>query len=269
MSKGTNSNFPKARTADLITERVGDELVVYDGESSEAHCLSPLASAVFVAADGKTSTADLAAIASRETNDAIDVPAVERAIAELEDRGLVEVGGVSRRGFMRRSAAVGGAVVAGSLVTSVVTPAYGGTGSTGTFGAWSSLAVLFEYNGLYYGAHWNASSPPNNASPNDWGASQANANCVLDIPSGQSVQTGTNDSISGVTATTSTSSITITVPDGVSIISVGAFFGQGGTGCHGCQTDPGGQSDSSGTVTVSGPTPVTSTTQSYTLTFAC
>ena len=26
MSTGTNSNFPKARTADLITERVGDEL---------------------------------------------------------------------------------------------------------------------------------------------------------------------------------------------------------------------------------------------------
>src|SRR5579859_4874757 len=69
-----SDEFPKARTADLVTERVGDELVVYDGRSSEAHCLSPLASAVFVAADGKTSTADLAAIASRQINEPVDVP---------------------------------------------------------------------------------------------------------------------------------------------------------------------------------------------------
>jgi len=248
MSTGTNSNFPKARTADLITERVGDELVVYDGKSSEAHCLSALASAVFVAADGKTSPADLAAIASRELKDAVDVPAVEQAIAELEDRGLVD-GGISRRGFMQRSAMVGGAVVAGSLVTSVVTPAYGGTGSSGTFGAWSSLAVLFLYNGTYYGAHWNAATPPSGGPPDVWGATEANANCKLTIPSGVTVSSG---SISGVTAATGTSSITITVPAGVSIVSVAAFFGQGGTGCHGCQHPA-----------VSGSAP------SYTLTFSC
>jgi hypothetical protein len=249
MSTGTNSKFPKARTADLITEQVGDELVVYDGKSSEAHCLSALASTVFVAADGKTSPADLAAIASRQIDEPVDVPRVEQALAELEDRGLVERGGVSRRGFIQRSAAVGGAVVAGGLVTSVVTPAYGGTGSSGTFGAWSSLAVLFEYNGQYYGAHWNASSPPNNAAPNDWGVTEANANCKLAIPSGQSVQSGP---ITGVTATTGTSSITISVPTGVTIVSVAAFFGQGGTGCHGCQHP---------TATGSAPT--------YTITFSC
>lgn len=249
MSTGTNSKFPKARTADLITERVGDELVVYDGKSSEAHCLSALASAVFVAADGKTSTADLAAIASRKLNEPVDVPAVEQALAELEDRGLVEPGGISRRGFMQRSAAVGGAVVAGSLVTSVVTPAYGGTGSASVFGAWSSLAVLFLYQGTYYGAHWNASTPPSGGGPNDWGATEANANCKLTIPTGVTVS---SNSISGVTATTGTTTITISVPSGVTIVSVAAFFGQGGTGCHGCQHPA-----------VSGSAP------SYTLTFSC
>ena len=194
-------------------------------------------------------------LASAELNERIDVDHVERALAELEDRGLVvspEPSGLSRRGFMQRSAAVGGVVVAGSLVTSVVTPAYGGTGSGGTFGAWSSLAVLFEYNGLYYGAHWNASSPPNNAAPNDWGASEANANCKLpDVPP-DTVQTGTGDSINNVTATTGTNTITITVPTGVTIVSVAAWFGQGGTGCHGCQHP-----------SVSGSAPT------YTLTFSC
>jgi hypothetical protein len=252
MSTGTNSNFPKARNADLITEQVGDELVVYDGKSSEAHCLSALAAAVFVAADGKTSTADLAAIASTRLSRAVDVPDVEQALAELDDRGLVEpieVDGVSRRGFMQRSAVIGGAVVAGGLVTSVVTPAYGGTGSGGTFGAWSSLAVLFEYNGVYYGAHWSVGGPPTGNPPTNWGATEANANCQLSIPSGQTVSSG---SISNVTATTGTNSITISVPAGVTIISVAAFFGQGGTGCHGCQHPA-----------VSGSAPT------YTLTFSC
>lgn len=249
MSKGTNSNFPRARTADLITEQVGDELVVYDGESSEAHCLNALASAVFVAADGKTSTADLAAIASRQLHDTIDVPAVEHAIAELEDRGLVEVGGISRRGFMRRGAAVGGVVVAGSLVTSVVTPAYGGTGSTGTFGSWSSMAVLFEYNGEYYGADWSQASQ-GNGPPAGWGATQASAHCPLQVPSGGTYNSG---SIPGTfNGTTGANTITITVPAGVTIADVEVFFGQGGTGCHGCQRPA---------VSGSGTT--------YTLTFSC
>jgi hypothetical protein len=262
MSAGTNSNFPKARTADLITERVGDELVVYDGRSSEAHCLSALASAVFVAADGKTSTADLAAIASKQINGAVDVPAVEQALVELADRGLIEVEGVSRRGFMQRSAMVGGAVVAGSLVTSVVTPAYGGTGSTGTFGSWSSLAVLFLDNGVYYGAHWNSSTPPSGGAPDVWGATEANNNCKLNVPGGQTVSSGT---ITGVSAATSTSSITITVPTGVTIVSVAAFFGNGGTGCNGCHhgtTESGAAGTNDVTVTHT-----TSTT--YTLTFPC
>jgi PqqD family protein of HPr-rel-A system len=269
MSTGTNSNFPKARTADLITERVGDELVVYDGKSSEAHCLSALAAAVFVAADGKTSTADLAAIASRQLNDTVDVPAVEQALAELEDRGLVEVGGISRRGFMQRSAAVGGAAFAATMVTSVVTPSYGSAASTGTFGAWSSLAVLFDYNGSAYGAHWSSGGTPSGNPPTSWDATEANANCALDLSTIPSGQTESSGSIPNVTAATSTSSITITVPVGVAILSVAAFFGQGGTGCHGCQTSPGGQSDSAGTVTVSGPTPIGGGLETYMLTFAC
>lgn len=244
MSTGTNSNFPKARTADLITERVGDELVVYDGKSSEAHCLSALAAAVFVAADGKTSTADLAAIAGRQLQRTVDVPEVEQALAELEDRDLVEpteVGGISRRGFMQRSAAVGGAVMAGSLVTSVVTPAYGTTGSlpqgvpcTG----FSSLAIQIEKMsasapgntdpvGTLYTAQWGPSA---SGTPSWTKIGEANANCPT-----TGAWSSTSGSISsGVSLSDISGGVCITIPAGYTILQWAAWFGKGAVGS--CKT---------------------------------
>jgi hypothetical protein len=211
MSTGTNSKFPKARTADLITEQVGDELVVYDGESSEAHCLSALASAVFIAADGKTSPADLAAIASRELNDTVDVPAVEQAIAELEDRGLVEVGGISRRGFMQRSAAVGGAAFAATLVTSVATPALGSAASLFST-SFSGLGVVVEVKCgtsiTYYGMKWDSGFAQGSApgACGDPGSQPGNCNWP---PTGVTLQSGC---LAGTTATLTSGGILISLP---------------------------------------------------------
>ena len=239
-----SDEFPKARTADLVTERVGDELVVYDGASSEAHCLSTLASAVFVAADGRTSTADLAAIASRELNEVVDVPAVEQALVELQECGLVEsleVGGISRRGFMQRSAAVGGAVVAGSLVTSVVTPAYGQAASanSGIFpGGFSSMAVEFyDVNtGKYYGAHWSQSSNGLGAPDPAWNATQANHNCQL-VHTSQDGSDGVPPGASSVMASPVHEGLFITVPSNLVVVYVAVFYGNGGGKCPGC-TNP-------------------------------
>jgi hypothetical protein len=161
MGNGTH-RFAAALTTDLVTQQVGDELVVYDGTSKEAHCLNPLATAVFLAADGETSPADLAAIASRALSDTIDVAAIEEALEVLADKGLVSLndGGISRRRFIQRSAAVGGAVVSGALVTSVVTPAYAGTGSTVTTTGFSGLAVIIEEcgTGTFYAVKFNSSA---------------------------------------------------------------------------------------------------------------
>lgn len=241
MSKGLNSNFPRARTADLISEPVGDELVVYDGQSSEAHCLSALASAVFAAADGNTSPADLAAIASAKLGEPVDVPTVEQALTELEDRGLVEVGGVSRRGFMQRSAAVGGAAFAATMVTSVLTPAYGMAGSlpTGVPGSYSSVAIEFDDNGTYYGLHLGSSNSipvcdPTSNSNNSWGTSPGNGpNCTINDPA---IVSGTPSWSSGVCVNLTSGGMVVTgLPSGVTITAAAVWFGQGGTApCAGC-----------------------------------
>src|SRR5438105_4356505 len=123
----TPTAFPLARSSDLVAETIGAETVVYDGVTKEAHCLSPLAAAVFGAADGRTSLADMAAIASAKLGETIDVPAVELTLSELEERDLVVLpagNGISRRDVLRRGAMVGGAALAAPLVVSLVTPEY-------------------------------------------------------------------------------------------------------------------------------------------------
>src|SRR5262249_52411851 len=113
--------WPKARAKDLVTEAIGDETVVYDGLTKEAHCLAPLAAAVFDAADGETSPEQIAAIVSTKLGENVDVEAVENAIHQLEERDLLLVpadgDGVSRRTLLRRSAVVGGAVLVASIAT--------------------------------------------------------------------------------------------------------------------------------------------------------
>lgn len=194
MTKWPKNGLPKARSADLITERIGDEIVAYDGLTSEAHCLGALASVVFVAADGETALEDLALIATAELNDTVDVAQIERAIAELEQRGLIlatETPGISRRQLMQRGAAVGGAAVAASLVTSVVTPAYGATGSGFFPDSLSGIGVVLDCCGTYYYMKWendpqyvkSLTGAPYVCGPS--GSDPGNCNPLPSYPSGQ------------------------------------------------------------------------------------
>jgi hypothetical protein len=151
--------LPLARTADLITEQIDGELVAFDGLTKEAHCLSPLAAAVFLAADGKTSIADIATAAGAKLGEPVDASHVEQALAELDERGLLAEssasGGLSRRQLMRKGAVVGTAALAAPLVTSVVTPAYGAAASVNQLGnSLSILAVIIECNGVKYRMKW-------------------------------------------------------------------------------------------------------------------
>lgn len=143
--------FPRARSTELVTETIGSEIVVYDGATKDAHHLAPLAAAVFTAADGHTSTADIAAIASKQLGEDFVVADVEQALAELEVRNLIIVSGdgVSRREVLRRGALVGGAALAAPLVTSLATPDYGHASSLSSL---SYVVAVFKVGTTYYRA---------------------------------------------------------------------------------------------------------------------
>ena len=123
----THKRFPVARDEGLLVEHVGDETVVYDGESKEAHCLTALAAVVFEHCDGRTPVDMLATLATERLGEPVDPLRVQHALAQLEERNLI-VGpptrgnGLSRRDMLRRTAAVGAAAASAPLITSIVVP---------------------------------------------------------------------------------------------------------------------------------------------------
>lgn len=57
---------PRARRDRLVVRELPDELVVYDLERHQAHCLNPTAAVVFQGADGEATVNDLAANLRRD-----------------------------------------------------------------------------------------------------------------------------------------------------------------------------------------------------------
>ena len=114
--------LPVARNEGLLIEHVGDEIVAYDSATKEAHCLTPLAAAVFSLCDGQTDAAGMARQASERLGEPFDTERVLDALSQLEERHLLESGGVSRRDVLRKGAVAGGVVVAAPLISSVFAP---------------------------------------------------------------------------------------------------------------------------------------------------
>lgn len=120
----TNRKLPVARDEGLLIEHVADEVVVYDSDSKEAHCLSPLPAVVFTHCDGYRTVEQLAEVASVKLGEDVTTDRVMDAIAQLEERDLIKgSGGLSRRQMLRKSAIAGGVVTAAPLISSVFAPA--------------------------------------------------------------------------------------------------------------------------------------------------
>jgi len=105
------------RADDLVLERLGDELLVFDKGAKVAHALPGDVAAVFHHCDGSRSRAEIAALT--------DLPEarVEQALEELRRCALLEGNGVSRREFARRVAVAGSAAAAAGLgIRSLVAP---------------------------------------------------------------------------------------------------------------------------------------------------
>jgi hypothetical protein len=106
----------------MLSERMGDELLLYDSQTHTAHCLSRVAADVWSLCDGTRAAEDMA----RELD--VSVEQVRRALEELTGAGLLEIspfpaGGVSRREVARQFAKVGVAALSAPLIYSVAVPA--------------------------------------------------------------------------------------------------------------------------------------------------
>jgi hypothetical protein len=109
---------PRARVQELVVEDVGEEVLIYDQQSDQAHCLSRDAAMVWRVCDGATSSVEVAAALG------LDPKVVALAIEEMDDRGLLDSApGVTRRQATIRMAKVGGAAVAAPLIYSIFAPA--------------------------------------------------------------------------------------------------------------------------------------------------
>ena len=119
---------PQARKKGLLAKELPDEMLVYDLERHEAHCLNRTAALVFKHCDGRKSVAELAELFQNELGAPADEKLVWLALEQLGRADLLEerlsapsrVGGHSRREMIRRMG-VGLAALL-PLVTSIVAP---------------------------------------------------------------------------------------------------------------------------------------------------
>src|SRR5215211_5435309 len=122
----TRRGLPAARDEGLLVEKLGDETVIYDAESTEAHCLSATAAVVFAHCDGRTTVDELVARASERLDEPVDSRVVLDALAQLEERNLLVgpagPGGLSRREVLGRGAKLSAAAAAVPLITSIAVP---------------------------------------------------------------------------------------------------------------------------------------------------
>ncbi len=124
----TEYSLPKARTEALLVERIDAETVVYDLDSGDVHCLSPLAAAAYEYCDGHTAVSRIAELAQERLGEPVTEDEISAAVAQLDERSLLETPplilreGISRRDLAKRSAKLGAAAATVPLITSIVVP---------------------------------------------------------------------------------------------------------------------------------------------------
>lgn len=122
------SNYPKARTKNLIISELSDELLIYDLESDKCHCLNKTAYLVWQNCNGKNHLHAIAkkfgASSPKEFTERLTI----LTLAKLEKAKLIEgenafqtfVAGIPRREMMRSLAL--SVTVALPIVASVIAP---------------------------------------------------------------------------------------------------------------------------------------------------
>jgi hypothetical protein len=141
---------PASRTEGLIIERLPGELLVYDQERDEAHCLHAEAAAVFDLLDGARTGAEIAALASEHLPEPVSEATVERILTELSARNLLAgddaaADGLSRRDVIQRGTLVGAGAV---LITSIAAPIPAAAQSPGNTGGCTTGTTCEDEQGV-------------------------------------------------------------------------------------------------------------------------
>ena len=103
-----NSRYPLARTNGLVVQEVPNEVLVFDMETNEAHCLNETAAMVWKYCDGKTSVPQIAEILGENKGSSVNDDLIWLAIDQLNEHKLLEqsvetkFAGQSRREVLRK-----------------------------------------------------------------------------------------------------------------------------------------------------------------------
>jgi hypothetical protein len=125
---------PKARVQGLLTEQLGDELVVYDQERKRGHRLNRTSALVWRYSDGTKTIREIAALLQQELNPAADENLVLITLSQLDAAHLLEESvkvssqqtRSSRREFVRKVGAIGVVSLILPLITTMSVPSPAG-----------------------------------------------------------------------------------------------------------------------------------------------
>ena len=87
---GKRKFTPEARTSDLVTQQLPDELLIYDQNRHKVHCLNSTAAFIWKHCDGQTSVSEMANKLQHETQLAVDEDIVWLGLKQLAGRGLLQ-----------------------------------------------------------------------------------------------------------------------------------------------------------------------------------
>lgn len=122
----TDKIYPQIRKNGLVVQELPDEVLVYDLDSSKAHCLNDSAAVVWRACDGSHSVADIVKTFEKTSGSKVTEDFVWLAIDQLNDNGLLEAGtakrfaGQSRRDVLKKIGLA--SMIALPVIASLVAP---------------------------------------------------------------------------------------------------------------------------------------------------
>lgn len=125
--------FPRGRNKQIVTQKVENEMLVYDLKTDKAICLNPTAFFVWQQCDGKTSIAEMAGTLDKKVQNGAGEDMVWLALKELDKANLLD-----RKSFKfdkeikvsrRKLIGYGVPMAALPVIMSLVAPAAAGTQS--------------------------------------------------------------------------------------------------------------------------------------------